>query len=171
MEVLGEIAIVIIITVLVLVIFIIPAFKALNSLSESKTVKAASDFVDLKIKKAIKTSQIAVSKSYLTGCSWILVNEEYRDVFYTFRSNEELLITTNGIVEKCPYELIVDNDTILITKNGITEHFFIFNDKDDFLFLRQLSSNEVLFFANQTKYKDELKATLLKIAKEYYREV
>src|SRR5690606_6411631 len=163
----------IIVRIMAIVIFLvigIGLFKFLESVSKSNSIKAASNFVDVKIKKAIKNSQIAVSKSYLTGSSWILINEEYSNVLYTFRNNGELLITTNGIVERCLFELIVDSDTILITKNGITEHFFIFNDKDDFLFLRQLSSDQVLFFANQTKYKDELKATLLRIAKDYYKE-
>lgn len=146
-------------------------FKFFESLSKSNSVKAASDYVNVNVKKAIKNSQMAISKLYLTGCSWILVNEEYQNVLYTFRSNEELLITVNGIVEKADYELIVDSDTILITRKGITEHFFIYKEKDDFLFLRRLSSDEVLFFANQTKYKDELKSRLLKIVKEYYREV
>src|SRR5690606_7929199 len=122
-------------------------------------------------KNEIKKSQMVISKSYLTGCSWILVNEEYQNVLYTFRSNEELLITVNGIVEKADYELIVDSDTILITRKDITEHFFIYKEKDDFLFLRRLSSDEVLFFSNKTKYKDELKSQLLKILKEHYREV
>lgn len=162
MEIIVFIALSLIITIAII--------KELGHAFKSKTIEAASDFVDVKIKKAIKNSQIAVSKSYLTGSSWILINEEYSNVLYTFRSNGELLITTNGIVERCLFELIVDSDTILITKNGITEHFFIFNDKDDFLFLRQLSSDQVLFFANQTKYKDELKATLLRIAKDYYKE-
>lgn|SRR5690606_5112396 len=160
---------VIVFIVLCLIIFI-ALIKGLAEVLKSKPIEAASNFVDVKIKKAIKNSQIAVSKSYLTGSSWILINEEYSNVLYTFRNNGELLITTNGIVERCLFELIVDSDTILITKNGITEHFFIFNDKDDFLFLRQLSSDQVLFFANQTKYKDELKATLLRIAKDYYKE-
>jgi len=160
---------VIVFIVLCLIIFI-ALIKGLAEVLKSKPIEAASNFVDVKIKKAIKNSQIAVSKSYLTGSSWILINEEYSNVLYTFRNNGELLITTNGIVERCLFELIVDSDTILITKNGITEHFFIFNDKDDFLFLRQLSSDQVLFFANQTKYKDELKATLLRIAKDHYKE-
>lgn len=160
---------VIVFIVLCLIIFI-ALIKGLAEVLKSKPIEAASNFVDVKIKKAIKNSQIAVSKSYLTGSSWILINEEHSNVLYTFRNNGELLITTNGIVERCLFELIVDSDTILITKNGITEHFFIFNDKDDFLFLRQLSSDQVLFFANQTKYKDELKATLLRIAKDHYKE-
>jgi len=149
----------------IIVVFII--IRIDKALKKSKTVKSASDYVNVNLKKAIKNSQITISKSYLTSCSWILINEENQDIFYTFRSNEELLITVNGIVEKAQYELIVDNDTILITQKGITEHFFIYREKDDFLFLRRLSSNKVLYFANQTKYKDELKSKLLRIAEEY----
>lgn len=167
--IMGIIAMIVFLLIAIGIIYGI--LKFFESLSKSNSVKVASDFVNVNVKKAIKNSQMAISKSYLTGCSWILVNEEYQNVLYTFRSNEELLITVNGIVEKGEYELIVDNDTILITRKGITEHFFIYKEKDDFLFLRKLSSDEVLFFANQTKYKDEIKSQLLKLVKEYYREV
>jgi len=34
------------------------------------------------------------------------------------------------------------------------------NVKNDFLFLNKLSSNTILSFANQTKFKDELKSAI-----------
>lgn len=131
-----------------------------------KAMKNSEDLLSSNINKIKKVAQKNISKSYLTGCSWLLVNNEEQDILYTFRTNEELLITNNGIVEKAEYELIIDNNSILITKNGIIEHYNIVNIEDDFLFINKISSNAIMIFANQTKFKDLLKSEINKLAKE-----
>lgn len=129
---------------------------------------SSNDLISINFNKAKKYIQQSISKSYLTGCSWILANESGEDILYIFRSNDELLITKSGIVERCQYELIIDNNSIIITKNGIIEQYNIVNIQDDFLFLNRLSSDKIMVFANQTKFKDEMKSVINRKAKEIY---
>jgi hypothetical protein len=157
------------------IIFLIFFFlRYLYKLSFKKREYNSESSVDLdrlivtNYKKVKKYAKISISKSYMTNCSWLLVNSDEKGVLYTFRSNDELLVTKKGFVEKLGYELIVDNNSILISNNGIIEHFNIVNVHDDFLFLNRLSSNKILVFANQTKYKDELLTVLKQKAKLIY---
>ena len=139
--------------------------------SIDRIVKNSEELLSSNYTKIKKIAQKTISKSYLTGCSWLLVNNENdENIIYTFRNNNELLVTKNGIVERYNFELIVDNNSILITKNNITEHFDIVNIQDDFLYLNKLSSESVMVFANQTKFKDYLKSELNKIVKRSYNE-
>ena len=62
--------------------------------------------------------------------------------------------------------MIVDNNSVLITRSGIIEHYNIVNQKNDFLILQLLSTDNTLIFANQTKYKDYLKSQLKELAKQ-----
>lgn len=135
---------------------------------KKKTIDNTSRLISAKVGKIEKSFQKSIAKFSLTGCTWMLVSENNDDILYTFRNNEELLITTNGIVEKCQYELIIDSDTILITKNGITEHYSIFNAERNFLLLGKFSSDRIMVFANHTKYKDEVKFVVFQKAKELY---
>lgn len=90
------------------------------------------------------------------------------NILYTFLNNNELLITTNGFVKRANYELIIDNNSILITIDGIIQYYNLVNMRNDYLLLNKVSSNEILFFANQTKFKDELKAIIYRNARELY---
>ncbi len=128
-------------------------------------LKEYQDFIQLNLKKAKKFAQKSISQSYLTGCTWIMLNENENDknVFYTFRNNDQLLITTNGNVEKAKYEIIIDNNSLLIEKKDIIEHFNIVTFQDDYLILNKLSTEEYLVFANQTKYKDAIKENVLRL--------
>jgi len=134
----------------------------------NETAGSTSELVSNSFNKAKKSIEKSVSKSYLTGCSWIVTNEVNTNLLYTFRNNNELLITTNGNVKRAHYELIIDNNSILITKDNITEHYNIVIVKNDFLFLNKVSSNTILFLANQTKFKDEIKSALNERAKQIY---
>lgn len=131
-------------------------------------IRNSESMVNSQYNKVKKYAQRNISKSYLTGCTWILSNEISENILYTFRSNGQLLITTNGIVEKADYELIIDNNSILITKNKITEHYSILNIYDNFLFLNKISTDSILVFANQTKYKDEIKSIINEQARELF---
>ncbi|MFM7896338.1 MAG: hypothetical protein ACKO8L_10520 [Flavobacterium sp.] len=129
-----------------------------------KAFKNTQNVVGNNLTKVKKFAERTISKSYLTGCSWLLINDDDDKIIYTFRDNYDLLVTKNGIVEKLRYELIIDNNSILITKDNTTNHFDIENLENDFLFLRMLSTDKVLIFANQTKYKDILKSQIKEIA-------
>ena len=133
-------------------------------------VKNSEELISSNLNKIKKAAERSISKTYLVGCSWILVNnEEDESVLYTFRSNNELLITKNGLVKRFQYEIIIDNNSILITDNNITEHFEIVNIQDDFLFINKLSTTKILIFANQTKFKDVIKSEIRNKAKSYYK--
>jgi hypothetical protein len=123
-------------------------------------------YANMNYQKVKKSAEKHVSQSYLTGCSWILASEQYSNVLFTFRSDGELLVTTNGRVERCSYELIVDNNSLLITRDGETEHYMISQVYNDYLFLNKLSSDTIMVFANHTKFKDELKSAIYSRAKE-----
>lgn len=136
-----------------------------------ETSNKTAEFLKLNTNKAMKFAEKKISTSYLTNCTWQLMNEREENILYIFRNNNELLISNNGIIERAIFEYIVDNNSILITQNAITELYFIVLVKDDFLFLNKTSTNKLLYFANQTKFKDWLKSEILKrveqIIKEY----
>lgn len=138
-----------------------------SNTSVGRTIRNSESIIETNYGKVKKYTQRNISKSYLTGCTWILTNSE-ENVMYTFRNNKELLITINGIVEKVEYELIVDNNSILITKGGVIEHYSIVNVYSDFLFIHRISNNSFLTFANYTKFKDEVKATVNEEANKLY---
>ncbi|MEG1387853.1 MAG: hypothetical protein RSC72_11445 [Algoriella sp.] len=119
-----------------------------------------NDKIKLEVRSFKKNTEIKISNSYLIGSNWYL--EENNNIIYTFRSNNDLLITTNGIVKKCHYEYIVDNNSLIITIDNITEMYFIVNIKDDKLILHKISNKEILVFSNLTKLKDNIKGEFRK---------
>ena len=134
------------------------------------TTERSAALLNSSISKAKKSIEKTISKSYITNCSWILTNELNDNVLYSFLNNDELLITTNGIVKKANYQIIIDNNSLLITIDGVIIHYNIVNMRDDFLFMNKVSTNEILFFVNQTKFKDELKSIVYKQAQDLYFE-
>lgn len=144
--------------------------RKINNFNRSfnKSTGNTTALVSTTLVKVKKTIESKISKSYLTGCSWIITNEPNDNILYTFRNNNELLITTNGIVKRAEYELIIDNNSILITKDNITEHYDILNVKNELLFLSKVSTNSILFLANNTKFKDAIKSAVNKYAEEIY---
>lgn len=109
--------------------------------------------LDVGLLKIQQSYSKAVTKNFLTGGNWLQENTS-ESIFYTFRGNDELLITVNGIVKKAKYEFIIDNNSIIISQNGISKMFVLENSKDDYLYLKDLNKNEVLTFVNQTKVKN-----------------
>ncbi|MGL2993684.1 hypothetical protein [Flavobacterium sp. TSSA_36] len=135
--------------------------KEENSVIEfDRAIKNSEKMISHNVTKAKKYVEKKISLSYLTGCNWVLQNND-SNILYTFRNNGELLITINGIVEKCSYELIIDNNSILITKGDITELYYITNVQNDLLYINRVSNNEILMFLNQTKFKDAVKKIFL----------
>lgn len=133
--------------------------------STQTVVESSSAFINSNFEKAKKYTQKKISKSYLTGCTWILASDT-SNIQYTFRDNNELLISNGGIVEKKTYEIIVDNNSILISDDSKTELMNIVLVQNDFLFLNKVSDNKILRFANQTKFKDKVKSEFIKLANE-----
>ena len=151
-----------IIVIIVLVIFLYYQFKVKPKRKDSipvnkfdKMVLDSEQIISTNITKAKKFAEKKISQSYLTSCNWIRQNSNNET--YTFRSNGELLVSKNGIVDRKKYELIIDNNSLIISENAVSELYNIVLVKDDFLHLHRISTNEILIFMNQTKIKDELK--------------
>ena len=127
----------------------------------SNYIDETMNFTNHSLKKIKKGIEKEISKSYITGKSWALLEDKSNDSFlFTFRNNGDLLMTINGIVKHGAYELIVDNNSILMTINGITEQYDILNIKDDYIYLYKISTNENMTLVNRTKLKDEFKKNL-----------
>lgn len=87
---------------------------------------------------------------------WVIIDEttQTKQVFI-FRKNSELLIATDGKVQKGKWEYL-NNDSILIEKQEemfLLKHGFLDNE---ILSLKLDSRNEFAFFVNETKYGDDL---------------
>lgn len=148
-------------------------FNSKHGFSDTNTtqtiVESSSSFINSNLVKAKKYTQKSISKSYLTGCTWALASETH-NIQYIFRDNNNLLISKNGLVDKRTYELIIDSNSILISDNEKTELYNIVLVQNDFLFLNKVSENRILRFANQTKFKDLLKAEFIKMVNEIEKE-
>ncbi len=168
--VIGLSQIIILILLFILVKYLFFNKKRKDSIDNNfnEVVQTSKSVIGNNLTKVKKIAEQSIIKSYITNYNWLLVNDSSDNIIYTFRDNGELLITKNGIVERASFELIVDNNSLLITKNSIIEHYNIVNQKNDFLILQLLSTNNTLIFANQTKYKDYLKSQLKELAKENY---
>ena len=92
----------------------------------------------------------------LTNQHWVVLDEisENKNV-YIFRSNNELLISTNGKVEKAKWEYL-GNDSLLIDKK---EESYLFKHgffDENILALKIDSKEEYVFLINENKYDGEL---------------
>jgi len=128
--------------------------KIVNSFDNA--VGNAIDITSHKLNLVKNNISKSSTLNYISNVNWIQTNSDGDDILYTFLNNSKLLITVNGIVQKCEFEIIVDNNSILITKNGISEMYNIVNMQDNLLYLYKISTKENLFFINQTKAKNKL---------------
>lgn len=127
--------------------------------------KGTESFVNNQFDKAKRFTDLQISKRYLTGCSWLLIDKNETEIIYSFNLNGELLIITNGLVERVSYELLNGSSSIIITYEDKTEYLRIVNKYDSFLFLKKVANNTDLLFANQTKFEGILKEQIRQIAK------
>jgi hypothetical protein len=85
--------------------------------------------------------------------------KELTGKIYIFRKNRDLLISTNGLVEKGTWDYL-GNDKILIEQNGkafLFRHGFF---EDDFLALKIEGGDENAFLVNEKKYDENLNSVL-----------
>lgn len=92
----------------------------------------------------------------LTNQHWVSIDELLSNkTVYIFRSNYELLISTNGKVEKAKWEYL-GNKSLLIDKNNgcyLFKHGFF---DANILALKVDSTEEYAVFVNENKYDGEL---------------
>lgn len=102
-----------------------------------------------------------INKHYLTSFSWVMVTSSKDHVLFTFKDNDELIITKNGNVEKGSYEMLGQNQGILITRDENTKHFNFVNLNNDYFFLNKVSTFDVYALVNHKKFADKYKQWFL----------
>ena len=94
--------------------------------------------------------------SLLTNQHWVSIDNILDNkTVYIFRHNNELLISTNGKIEKAKWEYI-GNKSLLIDKSSesyLFKHGFF---DENILALKVDSSDEYAIFVNENKYDGEL---------------
>jgi hypothetical protein len=106
----------------------------------------------------------------LTNQHWVSIDDIFSiKTVYIFRTNNELLISTNGKVEKAKWEYL-GNKSLLIDKK---EDSFIFKHgffDENILALKIDSKEEYAIFVNENKYDGELNTIegILDFLKKHY---
>ena len=99
-------------------------------------------------------------ETLLTSRHWVVIEElENRKSIYIFRKNRDLLISTNGLVERGTWDSL-GNDKILIEQNGkafLFRHGFF---EDDFLALQLDGGDEYAFLVNEQRFDENLNSVL-----------
>lgn len=91
----------------------------------------------------------------LTNQHWVSFGNTISKTVYIFRTNNELIISTNGKVEKAKWELL-GNKSLLIDKANdsyLFKHGFF---DENVLALKVDSTEEYVVFINEDKYDGEL---------------
>ena len=92
----------------------------------------------------------------LTNQHWVLIeNIENRKTVFIFRSNNQLLISNDGQVEKAKWEYLENNSLLIDSVNGthLFKHGFF---DENLLALKLDSKNEYAIFINENKYNGDL---------------
>lgn len=92
----------------------------------------------------------------LTNQHWVLIDDlNVNKTIYIFRSNNDLLISQNGIVEKAKWEYLGNNSLLIDKKNEsfLYKHGFF---DENVLALKIDSKDEYAFLINENKYDGEL---------------
>ena len=113
-------------------------------------------FISDLIPKLQRFSQKLDNLTLLTNQHWVVIDEINNNKnVYIFRTNNDLLISQNGKVEKAKWEYL-GNNSLLIDKK---EESFLFKHgffDENILALKVDSKNEYAFLINENKYDGEL---------------
>lgn len=106
--------------------------------------------------KIEKFSEKLDNLTLLTNQHWVLIDEiKNNKTVYIFRSNDELLVSTNGKIEKAKWEYL-GNKSLFIDIHSecyLFKHGFF---DENILALKIDSSEEYAVFVNENKYNGEL---------------
>jgi len=108
------------------------------------------------IPKIQRFSQKLDNLTLLTNQHWVVVDEiENSKNVYIFRTNNDLLISQNGKVEKAKWEYLGNNSLLIERKDDsyLFKHGFF---DENILALKLDSKEEYAFLINETKYDGEL---------------
>jgi hypothetical protein len=92
----------------------------------------------------------------LTNQHWVSIDEiAQQKVVYIFRTNNELLISTNGNVQEARWEYLGNNSLLVRTKDNslLLKHGFF---DDSILALKRDSTDDFNIFVNENKHSGEL---------------
>jgi hypothetical protein len=92
----------------------------------------------------------------LTNQHWVSIDEiAQQKVVYIFRTNNELLISTNGNVQEARWEYLGNNSLLVRTKDSslLLKHGFF---DDSILALKRDSTDYFNIFVNENKHSGEL---------------
>jgi hypothetical protein len=108
------------------------------------------------IPKIQRYSKSLDNQTLLKGQHWVILDEiENNKSVYIFRDNNELLISTNGKVERCQWEFL-GNDSLLIDRKDesyLFKHGFF---DEHILALKIDSQEDFAVLINETKAEKEL---------------
>lgn len=108
------------------------------------------------IPKVQRFSEKLDNLTLLTNQHWVVINEiENSKVVYIFRSNNELLISKNGRIEKAKWEYIGNNSLLIDIKNNCYLFKQGFFDKN-ILALKVDGEESYAFLVNETLSSEEL---------------
>jgi len=114
------------------------------------------------IPKVQRFSQKLDSVTLLTNKHWVHITENNDKLVYIFRaSNNQLLISRNGVIEKAHWEYLGNNSLLVDQNDGscLFKHGFI---DDTVLALKTDGNNEFALFINEKKFSEGID-TLAKI--------
>ena len=108
------------------------------------------------IPKVQRFSEKLDNLTLLTNQHWVVIDEiENSKVVYIFRSNNELLISKNGRIEKAKWEYIGNNSLLIDIKNNCYLFKQGFFDKN-ILALKVDGEESYAFLVNETLSSEEL---------------
>jgi hypothetical protein len=108
------------------------------------------------IPKVQRFSEKLDNLTLLTNHNWVVIDEiENSKVVYIFRSNNELLISKNGRVERAKWEYIGNNSLLIDIKNNCYLFKQGFFDKN-ILALKVDGEESYAFLVNETLSSEEL---------------
>jgi hypothetical protein len=113
-------------------------------------------FISDLIPKLQRFSQKLDNLTLLTNQHWVVIDEISNNKnVYIFRTNNELLISQNGKVEKAKWEYLGNNSLLIDKKDQsyLFKHGFF---DENILALKVDSKNEYAFLINENKYEGEL---------------
>jgi hypothetical protein len=113
-------------------------------------------FISDLIPKIQRFSQKLDNLTLLTNQHWVAIDDiDNKKIVYIFRSNNELLISQNGIVERAKWEYL-GNNSLLIEKKSesyLFRHGFF---DENILALKVDGKEEYVFLINENNFEGEL---------------
>lgn len=113
-------------------------------------------FISDLIPKLLRFSQKLDNLTLLTNQHWVVIDEMSNNKnVYIFRTNNDLLISQNGKIEKARWEYLGNNSLLIDRKDEsyLFKHGFF---DENILALKVDSKDEYAFLINENKYDGEL---------------